>query len=70
MVVLAVVCFAEETTDLLQTAVFHRKLLSKGNEGGVVFRFCSEETFNVDLETFLIVAQKRPDVNEEPGGEN
>lgn len=34
MVVLAVVCFAEETTDLLQTAAFHRKLLSKGNKGG------------------------------------
>lgn len=35
-----------------------------------MFRLCSEETFNVDLETFLIVAQKRPDVNVEPGGEN
>lgn len=27
------VCFAEKTTDLLQTAVFHRKLFFKGNGG-------------------------------------
>lgn len=74
---LGVACFAEKATDLLQTAVFHRKLFSKGS-GGFAFWLCSEETFNADLETFLIVERKqilgvRPDgrkVNMEPGGEN
>lgn len=59
MVVLSVACFAEKATDLLQTAAFHRKLFPKGNGVVVVFafRWCSE-TFNVDLETFLIVERK------------
>lgn len=56
---LGVACFAEKGTDLLQTAAFHRKLFSKGNgEGVFAFWLCSEETFNVDLETFLIVERK------------
>lgn len=53
-----VVCFAEKATDLLQTAAFHRKLFSKGN-GGVAFWLCSEETFDADLETFLIVERRQ-----------
>lgn len=55
-----VMCPAEKATDLLQTAAFHRKLFSKGNGvgGEVVFWLCSEENFNVDLETFLIVERR------------